>query len=48
MIFKTPIWEPEGTKFRPYNLATLIAFYIGRFFERLFRGRNNDGGENPR
>jgi hypothetical protein len=48
MIFKTPIWEPEKTKFRPYNLATLIAFYIGRFVGRLFRGRHNDVSSNPR
>lgn len=27
-----PIWEPEGTKFRPYNISTLIAFYIGKLF----------------
>ena len=27
-----PIWEPEGTNFRPYNISTLIAFYIGKLF----------------
>lgn len=48
VIFKTPIWEPEGTKFRPYNLATLIAFYIGRFFGRLFRRRKSDAGSKLR
>jgi hypothetical protein len=36
MFAKPPIWEPEGTRFRPYNLSTLIFFYIGRFFGRLF------------
>ena len=37
MIVKPPIWEPKGTNFRPYNLSTLISFYIGRFLGRLFR-----------
>lgn len=37
MIFKTPIWEPKGTRFRPYNLSTLISFYIGRVVGRFFR-----------
>jgi hypothetical protein len=32
MLTKPPIWEPEGTRYRPYNLSTLIFFYIGRFF----------------
>jgi hypothetical protein len=32
-----PIWEPQGTKFRPYSITTLIFFYIGKFFGRLFR-----------
>jgi hypothetical protein len=31
MLTKPPIWEPEGTRYRPYNLSTLIFFYIGRF-----------------
>jgi hypothetical protein len=30
-----PIWEPQGTKFRPYSITTLIFFYIGRFFGRV-------------
>ena len=34
-----PIWEPKGTKFRPYSITTLIFFYIGRFFGRLFDSR---------
>jgi len=37
MFIKTPIWEPKGTRFRPYNLATLIFFYIGRGVGRFFR-----------
>lgn len=41
MLVKPPIWEPKGTNFRPYNLSTLIAFYIARFvggiFKKLFR-----------
>jgi hypothetical protein len=34
-----PIWEPEGTKFRPYSIITLIFFYfyIGKLFGLLFR-----------
>ena len=32
--------EPHGTKFRPYSITTLIFFYIGRFFGRLF-GRHH-------
>ena len=37
MIFKTPIWEPKGTHFRPYNLSTLVSFYIGRAIRGFFR-----------
>lgn len=33
---RVPIWEPQGTKFRPYSITTLIFFYIGKFFGRLF------------
>lgn len=36
---RPPIWEPEGTKFRPNNITTLIFFYIGKFFGRLFGRR---------
>jgi hypothetical protein len=32
-----PIWEPEGMKFRPYSIMTLIFFYIGEFFGLLFK-----------
>ena len=39
MLAKPPIWEPKETNFRPYNLPTLITFYIGRFFGWLFLGR---------
>jgi hypothetical protein len=31
-----PIWEPQGTKFRPYSITTLIFFYIGRFLVVCF------------
>jgi len=31
-----PIWEPQGTKFRPYSITTLIFFHIGKVFRRLF------------
>jgi len=36
-----PIWEPEGTKFRPYNISTLIAFYIGKVFGTAFKRLRN-------
>jgi hypothetical protein len=42
MFSKPPIWEPKGSNFRPYNLTTLIAFYIGQFFGRLFGRRKKD------
>jgi hypothetical protein len=34
------IWEPQGTKFRPYSITTLIFFYIGKFFGGLFGRRH--------
>lgn len=34
-----PIWEPKDSSFRPYNITTLIFFYVGRFFGRLFGRR---------
>jgi hypothetical protein len=34
-----PIYEPTDSRFRPWNLSTLIAFFVGRFFGRLFRNR---------
>jgi hypothetical protein len=39
LYVETPIWEPQGTKFRPYSVATLLFFYIGKFFGRLFSRR---------
>lgn len=36
---QAPIWEPQGTKFQPYSIATVIFFYIGKFFGRLFGRR---------
>jgi len=44
MFRRPPVWEPEGTRFRPYSLSTLIFFYLGRFFGRLF-GRRPKGDE---
>jgi hypothetical protein len=35
-----PIWEPQGPKFRPNCITTLIFFYIGKFFGRLFGRRS--------
>ena len=34
---QSPIWEPKGTKFRPYSITTLFVFYVGKFFGKLFR-----------
>ena len=34
-----PIWEPKDSPFRPYSVATLIFFYLGKPFGRLFRKR---------
>lgn len=34
-----PMWEPKDSNFRPYGITTLIFFYIGKFFGRLFRRR---------
>jgi hypothetical protein len=36
MWIRTPIWEPENTRFRPYSIGTLIAFVIGRLIGRIF------------
>lgn len=37
--YRGPIYEPKDSNFRPWSLTTLIGFFIGRFFGRLFRGR---------
>lgn len=37
---QSPIWEPQGTRFRPYSLVTLLFFYIGRFLGHLFSRRH--------
>ena len=34
MWIRTPIWEPEHTRFRPYSLGTLISFFIGHILGR--------------
>ena len=34
-----PIYEPKDSRFRPWNISTLIAFFVGRSFGRLFRSR---------
>ena len=38
MWIQGPIWEPKDSRFRPYSI-TLIFFYLGKFFGRLFRKR---------
>jgi hypothetical protein len=35
-----PIWEPQGTTFRPNSITTLIFFYIGKLFGRSFGRRS--------
>ena len=40
--YRGPIYEPTDSHFRPWNLTSLIAFFIGRFFGRLFRTRRRD------
>ena len=37
MWIRTPIYEPENTRFRPYSVGTLLAFMIGRCFGRLWK-----------
>ncbi len=32
-----PIYEPRDSRFRPYSIATLIAFFVGKLFGRMFR-----------
>jgi hypothetical protein len=32
-----PIYEPKDSNFRPWNISTLFAFFIGKFFGRMFR-----------
>jgi hypothetical protein len=39
MCRQGPIWEPIDSRFRPYSITTLIFFYIGKFFGRLFQKR---------
>ena len=39
MLLRPPIWEPEGTKFRPYNLSTLLSFYLGKWIGRMLKRR---------
>ena len=37
MLLRPPIWEPEGTKFRPYSLSTLFCFCLGRWIGRMVK-----------
>ena len=37
--YRGPIYEPKDSRFRPWNVSTLIAFFIGRFFGCVFRSR---------
>lgn len=39
MCTQGPIWEPKDSRFRPYSITTLIFFYVGKLFGRLFRKR---------
>jgi hypothetical protein len=40
--YRGPIYEPEDSRFRTWNITTLIAFLIDRSFGRLFRSRRRD------
>ena len=35
--YRGPIYEPRDSRFRPYSIATLIAFFFGKFIGRFFR-----------
>ena len=35
-----PIWEQKDSSFRPYSITTLIFFYLGKCFGRLFGKRS--------
>jgi hypothetical protein len=37
--YRGPIYEPKDSRFRPWNISTLIGFFVGRFFGSLFRRR---------
>lgn len=40
-----PMWEPADSRFRPYSITTLIFFYLGKLFGRLFRnGKERQSG----
>jgi|GEM_PF-1088370 len=41
-FYPRPIYEPTGSPFRPWSLATLMGFFIGRLFGRMFRNRRKD------
>ena len=35
--YRGPIYEPKDSRFRPWSITRLIAFFIGRLFGGLFR-----------
>lgn len=37
MFVRSTIWEPKNTNFRPYNISTLITFYLARLVGGIFR-----------
>jgi hypothetical protein len=37
--YRGPIYDPKDSRFRPWSITTLIAFWIGRPFGRIFRSR---------
>ena len=41
-----PIWEPQGTKFRPYSITTLIFFYIEKLSSAVYLAGTTDCFEN--
>jgi hypothetical protein len=43
--YQGPIYEPKDSRFRPWSISTLFAFFVGKLFGRLFRsGRKKSCG----
>jgi hypothetical protein len=38
-LYRGPFYEPKDSPFRPWSMTTLIAFFLGRLFGRLFSSR---------
>ena len=42
IFYRGPIYEPKDSRFRPWNISTLLGFLIGRTLGRMFRGRRRN------